>query len=105
VTPSEALHTRTLGEASAILKDDTRRKVLLRSIVVVAQKGLAVAPDGVAECEPNVLTFPLLVTKSGVKCLEETEAVRWGQFPAAPAAKSEACSGDRHSKSKPSFVR
>jgi hypothetical protein len=45
-------------EASAALKDDTQRKVLLRSVVVVAQKGLGVAPDGVAECEPNVLTFP-----------------------------------------------
>jgi hypothetical protein len=45
-------------EASAELKDDTQRKVLLRSVVVVAQKGLGVAPDGVAECAPNVLTFP-----------------------------------------------
>jgi hypothetical protein len=59
VIPSEALqHIRTLVEASANLKDDRRRKVLLRSIVVVAQKGLGVAPDGVAEAEPNVLTFP-----------------------------------------------
>jgi hypothetical protein len=59
VTPSEALqHIRTLVEASAILKDDTQRTVLLRSIVVVAQKGIGVAPDGVAECELNVLTFP-----------------------------------------------
>jgi hypothetical protein len=49
---------RTLVEASADLKDDTQRKVLLRSVVVVAQKGLGVAPDRVAECEPNVLTFP-----------------------------------------------
>jgi hypothetical protein len=48
----------TLVEASANLKDDTQRKVLLRSVVVVAQKGLGVAPDGVAECDPNVLTFP-----------------------------------------------
>ena len=37
---------------------DDLRKVLLRGVVVVAQKGLGVAPDGVAECEPNVLTFP-----------------------------------------------
>jgi hypothetical protein len=61
VTPSEALqHIRTLVEASAELKDDnTQRKVLLRSVVVVAQKGLGVAPDGVAECEPTVLMFPL----------------------------------------------
>ena len=40
------------------LKDDTQRKVLLRNVVVVAQKGLGVALDGEAECEPNVLTFP-----------------------------------------------
>ena len=59
VTPSEALqHIVTLVEASTELKDDKQRKVLLRSIVVVVQKGLGVAPDGVAECEPNVLTFP-----------------------------------------------
>ncbi len=59
MAPSEALqHIVTLVEASAGLKDDTQRKVLLRGVVVVAQKGLGVAPDGVAECEPNVLTFP-----------------------------------------------
>jgi hypothetical protein len=59
VTPTEALqHIRTLVESSANLKDDRLRKVLLRSVVVVAQKGLGVAPDGVAECAPNVLTFP-----------------------------------------------
>lgn len=59
MTPTEALHhIRTLVESSAELKDDTQRKVLLRGVVVVAQKGLGVAPDGVAECEPNVLTFP-----------------------------------------------
>jgi hypothetical protein len=59
MTPSEALkHILTLVEASAELKDDTQRKVLLRSVVVVAQKGLGVAPDGAAECEANVLTFP-----------------------------------------------
>jgi hypothetical protein len=59
VTPSEALqHIATLVEASAGLKDDTQRKVLLWSVVVVAQKGLGVAPDGVVECAPNVLTFP-----------------------------------------------
>ena len=46
------------NEASAALKDDTQRRVLLRGVVVVAQKGLGVAPDGVAECAPNVLTFP-----------------------------------------------
>jgi hypothetical protein len=45
-------------KASAGLKDGTQRKVLLRSIVVVAQKGLGVAPDGETECAPNVLTFP-----------------------------------------------
>ena len=59
MTPSEALrHIRTLVEASAELKDDTQRRVLLIGVVVVAQKGLGVAPDGVAECEPNVLMFP-----------------------------------------------
>jgi hypothetical protein len=59
VTPSEALqHILTVVEASAGLKDDKQRKVLLRGVVVVAQKGLGVALDGVAECEPNVLTFP-----------------------------------------------
>jgi hypothetical protein len=57
--PSEALqHIVTLVQASSDLKDDTQRKVLLRSVVVVAQKGLGVVPDGVAECEPSVLTFP-----------------------------------------------
>ena len=59
MTPSEALkNILTLVEASAELKDDAQRKVLLRGVVVVAQKGLGVAPDGVAECEPIVLTFP-----------------------------------------------
>ena len=59
MTPSEALrHIRTLVEASAELKDDTQRRVLLIGVVVVAQKGLGVAPDGVAECEPNVLMIP-----------------------------------------------
>ena len=42
MTPSEALqHIRTLMEASAELKDDKQRKVLLRGVVVVAQKGSA----------------------------------------------------------------
>jgi hypothetical protein len=51
VTPGEALESiRILVEASADLKDDAQRKVLLRGVVVVAQKGLGVAPDGVAEC-------------------------------------------------------
>ena len=59
MAPSDALqHILTLMESSANLKDDTQRKVLLRSVVVIAQKGLGVAPDGVAECAPNVLTFP-----------------------------------------------
>jgi hypothetical protein len=59
VTPSEALDSiRIIVEASADLKDDKHRKVLLRGVVVVAQKGLGVAPDGVAECAPNVLSFP-----------------------------------------------
>jgi hypothetical protein len=59
MTPSEALKSiRTLVEASTALKDDAQRKVLLRGGVVVAQKGLGVAPDGMAECAPNVLPFP-----------------------------------------------
>jgi hypothetical protein len=59
VTPREALqHIVTLVISSAQLKDDTQRNVLLRSVVVVAQKGLGVAPDGVAEGASNVLTFP-----------------------------------------------
>ena len=59
MTPSQALKSiLILVDASAALKDDTQRKVLLRSVIVVAQKGLGVAPDGVTECEPNVLTFP-----------------------------------------------
>ena len=59
MTPSEALKSiQTLVEASFALKDDAQRKVLLRGVVVVAQKGLGVAPDGVAKCAPNVLQFP-----------------------------------------------
>ena len=59
MTPSEALKSiRTLVEASAALRDDAQRRVLLRGVVVVAQKGLGVAPDGTAECAPNVLPFP-----------------------------------------------
>ena len=59
MTPSEALqHILTLVEASTALKDDAQRKVLLRGVVVIAQKGLGVAPDGRAECAPNVLAFP-----------------------------------------------
>jgi hypothetical protein len=59
ITPSEALqHILTLVEASADLKDDTQGKVLLLGVVVIAQKSLGVAPDSLAECELNVLTFP-----------------------------------------------
>lgn len=55
MTPSVALrHIRTLVEASAELKDGKQCKVLLRGIVVVAHKGLSVAPDGETECA----TFP-----------------------------------------------
>ena len=65
MTPSEALqHILTLVETSAALKDDAQRKALLRGVVVLAQKGLGVAPDGVAECAPNVLTFPTLCRAS-----------------------------------------
>jgi hypothetical protein len=46
------------GQSIGGRDSDTQRKVLLRSVVVVAQKGLGVAPDGEAECAPNVLTFP-----------------------------------------------
>jgi hypothetical protein len=60
MTPSEALMSiRTLVEGSATLSEDAQRKVLLRSVVVLAQKGLGVAPDGRAESAPNVVTFPL----------------------------------------------
>jgi hypothetical protein len=59
VTSSEALkNILTLVESSAELKDDKQRNVLLRGVIVIAQKGLGVAPDGAAECAPNVLTFP-----------------------------------------------
>jgi hypothetical protein len=45
VTPSEALQDiRTLLEISVALKNDTQRKVLLRNVIVVAQKGLGLAP-------------------------------------------------------------
>jgi hypothetical protein len=45
VAPSVALQDiRKLVEMSANLKNDTQRKFLLRSIIAVAQKGLAVAP-------------------------------------------------------------
>jgi hypothetical protein len=59
MTPNEALKTiRVLVEGSTAITEDAQRKVLLRSVVVVAQKGLGVAPDGAAECAPNVLSFP-----------------------------------------------
>ena len=59
MNPSEALkHILTLVEASVELKDDTQRKILLRGVLVVTQKGLGIAPEGVAEFAPNVLTFP-----------------------------------------------
>jgi hypothetical protein len=40
-------------------------------VVVVAQKGLGVAPDRVAVCEPNVLTFP---TRSKMSLSDRTGA-------------------------------
>ena len=60
MTPSEALqHIATLMKSADNFKDDKHRTLLLlQCIVVVAQKGLGVAPDGVTECAPNVLTFP-----------------------------------------------
>ncbi len=60
MTPSEALKSiRTLVDGSVAVTDDAERKVLLRGVVVIAQKGLGVAPDGRAECAPNVLAFPV----------------------------------------------
>ena len=45
MTPSEALQDiRTLVEMSANFKNDTQRKFLLRNVIVVAQKGLGIAP-------------------------------------------------------------
>ena len=47
MTPSKAMqHILILIESSAGLKDDAQRTVLLRGIVVVAQKGLGVTPNG-----------------------------------------------------------
>jgi hypothetical protein len=103
VTPSEALqHVRTLVEASAGLKDDTPRKVMLRSVIVV-QKGLGVAPDGVAECEPNVdvshavgggpppcsasviLTTKWVLLRSAYRCqMADIPGFRFGGFAGAP---------------------
>jgi hypothetical protein len=49
VTPSVALQDiRKLLEMSADLKSDTQRRFLLRSVIVVAQKGLGLVP------KPNV---------------------------------------------------
>ena len=45
-------------EVREFIEKELSPEGLKRSVVVVAQKGLGVAPDGVAECEPNVLTFP-----------------------------------------------
>jgi hypothetical protein len=59
MTPREALKSiLTLVAATDALKNDELRKVLLRSVIVIAQKGLGVAPDGAAELAPNVLRFP-----------------------------------------------
>ena len=45
MTPSEALQDiRARVEMSANLKNDAQRKLLLRNVIVVAQKGLGVAP-------------------------------------------------------------
>jgi hypothetical protein len=58
VTPSEALqHIVTFVEASADLKD-THARCCYVALSWSPRRGLGVAPDGVAECEPNVLTFP-----------------------------------------------
>jgi hypothetical protein len=59
MTPSEALKSiRTLVEGSTKLTNDEHRAVVLRGVIVIAQKGLGVAPDGRAENAPNVVTFP-----------------------------------------------
>jgi hypothetical protein len=59
MNPSEALEAiRTLVEGSATLKEDVHRAVLLKGVIVIAQRGLGIAPDGEAEHAPNVLTFP-----------------------------------------------
>ena len=59
MTPGQALKDiGTLVAKADALKTDGLRKVLLRSIIVIAQKGLGVAPDGNAEYAPNVLPFP-----------------------------------------------
>jgi hypothetical protein len=61
MTPREALKSiLTLVAATDALKNDELRKVLLRSVIVIAQKGLGVAPDGAAELAPNVLLFPCI---------------------------------------------
>jgi hypothetical protein len=57
MSPTEALKKIQTLEAAA-LKNDELRKVLLRSVIVIAQKGLGIAPDGLAEQAPNVLHFP-----------------------------------------------
>ena len=43
---------------SALLKGDEHIKLLLRGVLVLAQKGLGIAPDGKAELAENVLPFP-----------------------------------------------
>jgi len=59
MAPDEALkNIRTLIGGSALLKDDDHRKLVLRSVLVLAQKGLGIAPDGKAELAENVLPFP-----------------------------------------------
>jgi hypothetical protein len=59
MTPTDALkYIKTLVDETAALKDDKLRKVVLRSVIVVAQRGLGIAPDGLAERAPNVLHFP-----------------------------------------------
>jgi len=53
MTPSEALR-----HIQPALTDDLHRAVVLRGVIVIAQKGLGIAPDGKAEDAPNVLPFP-----------------------------------------------
>jgi hypothetical protein len=59
MTPREALaHIRILTAPHEALQSDAQRNVLLRSIIVVAQKGLGVAPDGIADSAANIVPFP-----------------------------------------------
>ncbi len=60
MTPADALKNIELlltGTATK-LKTDRHRELVLRGVIVIAQKGLGIAPDGVVGFTPNVLPFP-----------------------------------------------